>query len=125
MHSHFEAGVLQRARNNPCLLSGRGVILNLRQLNGHPPKYGQNFPMSSSLMPPPRDRLALIEFARHSVMQGSGGAQAAVESWIERSWRRCLAAGRRPDQRVGFDMVSATARRRVLEANQPLVQAAR
>ncbi|MDP3823022.1 MAG: helix-turn-helix domain-containing protein [Burkholderiales bacterium] len=81
--------------------------------------------MSGSLLPPPRDRLALIDFARRSVMQGAGSAQSAVEPWIERSWRRCLAAGRRPEQRLGFDMVSAAARRRVLDANQPLVQAAR
>ena len=116
---------MQRARNNPCLLTGRGFILNLRQLNGHPPKYGQNSAMSGSLMPPPRDRLALIESARRCVMHGAAGGQTAVESWIERSWRRCIAAGQRPEQRVGFDAISAAARRRVLEANQPLVQAAR
>ncbi|MDF2464029.1 MAG: hypothetical protein K0Q43_2264 [Ramlibacter sp.] len=81
--------------------------------------------MSGSLIPPPRDRLALIDSARRSVMHGAGSGQSAVESWIERSWRRCLAAGRRPEQRLGFDMVSAVARRRVLEANQPLVLAAR
>jgi len=86
---------------------------------------GHNAAMSGSLLPPPRDRLALIEFARQSVMQGARGANAAVEPWIERSWRRCLGSGQRPEQRVGFDTVSTAARRRVLEANQPLLQAAR
>lgn len=116
---------MARARNNPCAPSGRGVILNLRQLNRQHARMRQNAAMSGSLLPPPRDRLALIDFARRSVMQGGGGAQSAVESWIERSWRRCLAAGRRPEQRLGFDMVSAGARRRALEASQPLVHAAR
>jgi sigma-54 dependent transcriptional regulator, acetoin dehydrogenase operon transcriptional activator AcoR len=86
---------------------------------------GQNAAMSGSLLPPTGDRLALIDFARRSVLHGAGSAQSAVDSWIERSWRRCLAAGSRPEQRVGFDMISAQARRRVLDANQPLVRAAR
>lgn len=81
--------------------------------------------MTGSLMPPPRDRLAIIESARRCVMHGAGSGQTAIESWIERSWRRCLAAGQRPEQRVDFDLVSTTARRRALDANQPLVQAAR
>ena len=85
----------------------------------------QNPAMPGSLLPPTRDRLALIDVARRSVMHGAGSAQAAIDPWIERSWRRCLAAGQRPDQRVGFDMVSSAARRRVQEANRPLVQAAR
>jgi transcriptional regulator of acetoin/glycerol metabolism len=84
------------------------------------------FPMTSSLIPTAQDRLALIERARRTVMSGGGGAQElAVESWIERSWRRCLAAGHRPEERLGFDLVGVQARKRVLDANQPLVQAAR
>ena len=82
--------------------------------------------MSGNLTPPPRDRLALIESARRSVLQGGaceGGLP--VESWIERSWRRCLAVGHRPDQRLAFDVIAPQSRRRVLEASQPLVQAAR
>jgi transcriptional regulator of acetoin/glycerol metabolism len=86
---------------------------------------GQNAAMSGSLLPPTRDRLALIDFARRSVMHDAGGAHAAVDPWIERSWRRCLASGQRPEQRVGFDTVTPAARRRVLDANQPLLQAAR
>ena len=82
--------------------------------------------MPSSLSVAPPDRLALIERARQAVLGGAGGApEAAVEPWLERSWRRCLANGRRPEQRLGFDMVAAPARQRVIEANQPLIQAAR
>ena len=116
---------MPRARINPCPPSRHGVILNLRQLNGHGVEMRQNPAMPGSLLPPSRDRLAVIDFARHSVMQAGGSAQSAVEPWIERSWRRCLAAGRRPEQRLGFDTVSAAARRRALDANEPLLQAAR
>ena len=52
-------------------------------------------------------------------MPGSKG------SWIERSWRRCLASGQRPEQRLDFDMIATQARRRVIETSQPLVRAAR
>jgi transcriptional regulator of acetoin/glycerol metabolism len=45
--------------------------------------------------------------------------------WIERSWRRCLANGQRPDQRVAFEVIPAQAPRRVEEANHALAQAAR
>ncbi|MES2999684.1 MAG: helix-turn-helix domain-containing protein [Pseudomonadota bacterium] len=82
--------------------------------------------MTSSLTSTAHGRLALIESARRAVMSGSGSTHdLPVESWIERSWRRCLAAGHRPEERLGFDLVGAQARKRVLDANQPLVQAAR
>ena len=73
------------------------------------------------------DRLALIERARRAVLQGDAGSpgRVEVEPWLERSWRRCLNNGRRPEQRLGFDMIAPQARRRVIEANRPLVQAAR
>jgi transcriptional regulator of acetoin/glycerol metabolism len=77
------------------------------------------------LLTPPQDRLALIASARRAVMAGGGAPGAHVEPWIERSWRRCLSGGRRPDEHVAFDMVAAPARQRALDANQPLVQAAR
>lgn len=76
-------------------------------------------------------RLRQIEQARHAVMvEGRGAGDAVADgwferSWIERSWRRCLASGQRPDQRLGFEMIGAQARQRVLDASQPLVQAAR
>jgi transcriptional regulator of acetoin/glycerol metabolism len=51
--------------------------------------------------------------------------EPGIEPWIERSWRRCLASGQRPEQRVAFEAISAQAMRRVADASQPLVQAAR
>ena len=76
-------------------------------------------------------RLQLIEQARQAVMQeGRSMTDSLVDSWfdsawIERSWRRCLAAGQRPDQRVAFDVIPQQALRRIEEANHTLVQAAR
>src|SRR5215208_5343726 len=82
--------------------------------------------MSSALSPPSHNRLALIESARQSVMGGANGAPVlAVEPWVERSWRRCLANGQRPEQRLGFDIIAVQARHRVIDASQPLVHAAR
>ncbi|MBC5766870.1 sigma-54-dependent Fis family transcriptional regulator [Ramlibacter albus] len=75
-------------------------------------------------------RLDEIARARTAVMcEGRSLTDTMVDAWfernwIERSWRRCLAAGRRPDQRVGFDVVPAQALRRVEEANHELVVAA-
>jgi transcriptional regulator of acetoin/glycerol metabolism len=86
----------------------------------------------SSVYPPSayggQDRLARIGQARQAVLYGEqlvGEATASVESWIERSWLRCLAGGHRPEQAPSFDMVPAAALRRTLEANHQLVRAAR
>jgi sigma-54 dependent transcriptional regulator, acetoin dehydrogenase operon transcriptional activator AcoR len=82
--------------------------------------------MPSTLTPAPRDRLALIASARRAVMKGAGDAPPfAVEPWVERSWRRCLAYGQQPEQRLSFDLVGARDRQRVIDASQPLVRAAR
>ena len=76
-------------------------------------------------------RLRQIEQARHAVMVEGRSGMGALSTpwseggWIERSWRRCLASGQRPDQRLGFDMIPAQARQRVTEASRPLVLAAR
>lgn len=78
-----------------------------------------------TLTPASQHRLQLIEHARRAVL-GEGDVLGAprVEPWIERSWRRCLAQGQRPQQRIAFEAVSAPAMRRALDANQPLLQAA-
>ncbi len=87
--------------------------------------------MNPALTSPADQRLQLIEQARQAVMQeGRSMTQSMVDSWfdsawIERSWRRCLAAGQRPDQRVAFDVIPQQALRRTEEANHTLVQAAR
>ena len=73
----------------------------------------------------PGDRLALIASARRAMLGGTGEDAAALEPWVEKSWRRCLASGQQPGQRLGFDMVSREARERMLEANRPLLTAAR
>lgn len=75
-------------------------------------------------------RLQQIAQARAAVMQEGRTltdtlADAWFErTWIERSWRRCLANGQRPEDRVGFDVVPAAAARRTLEASHGLLQAA-
>ncbi|MCM2252239.1 MAG: histidine kinase [Ramlibacter sp.] len=82
--------------------------------------------MLSTLPAVPRDRLALIASARRAVLHGDhGGPAPALEPWVERSWRRCLAQGQRPEQRLGFDPIPARARQRLADASRPLVQAAR
>ena len=83
-----------------------------------------NDAMPGSSATPAPDRLALIDSARRAVFADAGPG-AAVDTWIERSWRRCLSAGLRPAQRLGFDLIPAQARQRVLDASQPLVRAAR
>jgi transcriptional regulator of acetoin/glycerol metabolism len=70
-------------------------------------------------------RLRQIEHARQSLLQEQAPAVAGyLPGWVERSWRRCLARGLQPRQRVVFEAVSATAMRQALDASQPLLQAA-
>jgi transcriptional regulator of acetoin/glycerol metabolism len=82
-------------------------------------------------VPPADARLQQIRLARRAVMEeGRTLAEAplarSVEAqWIERSWRRCLADGRSPGQRVAFDVLPAQQLRRVQDANHALVAAAR
>jgi sigma-54 dependent transcriptional regulator, acetoin dehydrogenase operon transcriptional activator AcoR len=71
-------------------------------------------------------RLHQIALARRAVLhEGKTMPRTAAESWIERSWQRCLASGKRPDQRVSFDMVAPNAMRRVVDANHALINTAR
>lgn len=75
-----------------------------------------------------QDRLAHISNARQAVLYGENalrGNPPGIESWIERSWQRCLANGHKPEQLPTFDTVAAPALRRTLDANRLLVQAAR
>jgi transcriptional regulator of acetoin/glycerol metabolism len=70
-------------------------------------------------------RLALIEQARQSVLDARESTPTPwLASSIERSWRRCLAMGKDPRQRVSFEPVSTGAARHALEASRPLIQAA-
>lgn len=82
--------------------------------------------MLTVLPPSPDQRLQQIAHARQAVLQDRQGLSGLLaEPWIERSWQRCLASGKTPDQEVGFDLLSPQALRRTEEANHVLVQAAR
>ena len=78
-----------------------------------------------------QSRLLQIERARHAVMrEGRSLTDVLIHgwyegAWIERSWRRCLGNGQRPQDRVGFDLVPQEQLRRVEEENHVLVTAAR
>jgi sigma-54 dependent transcriptional regulator, acetoin dehydrogenase operon transcriptional activator AcoR len=75
-----------------------------------------------------RDRLAQIGHARLTILYGDrqlAGAAPALESWIERSWQRCLASGKKPEQELTFEMLAPLTPRRTEEANHGLMQAAR
>ena len=76
-------------------------------------------------------RLQQIRRAREAVMQeGRSMTDVLVEgwhadAWIQRSWLRCLRNGQRPQDPVGFDVLSREQPRRVEEGNHLLVSAAR
>lgn len=80
----------------------------------------------------PADRAAYgrqhhIRRAREAVFSSDDRkplAHLGVESWIERSWRRCLAQGQRPEHTPVLDALPASQRRRTLDANRQLLQAA-
>ncbi len=76
--------------------------------------------------PPSDQRLQQIAEARQAVLHdGQAPSGTRADAWIERSWRRCLAMGQRPEQHISFDVLSPQAALRTQEANQVLVQAAR
>lgn len=69
--------------------------------------------------------MSLIESAREAVLlHGSLDAVPWLAGPIERSWRRCVARGMNPGDRVEFDAVSASSIRQLLEFNRPLIDAA-
>jgi sigma-54 dependent transcriptional regulator, acetoin dehydrogenase operon transcriptional activator AcoR len=51
------------------------------------------------------------------------GEQPSPESWLERSWLRCMAAGHQPKDRALFQAASASLRDSVQEENQLLIAA--
>jgi len=74
----------------------------------------------------PNQRLQQIAMARQAVLHdGKSMSRTGTQPWIERSWQRCLASGKTPDQKVSFDMIAPTARQRLVEANQALLRTAR
>ncbi|WP_309679320.1 helix-turn-helix domain-containing protein [Polaromonas sp.] len=82
--------------------------------------------MQPALAPSAEQRRQQIMRARQAVMQeGKSLPGALADPWIERSWRRCLAGGLKPDGDVSFNVLGPHALRRTEEANHQLVQAAR
>jgi transcriptional regulator of acetoin/glycerol metabolism len=73
------------------------------------------------------ERLARISQARQAVLYGQpqGGMALALEGWLERSWRRCLAQGHQPEHTPSFDMMQGPTLRRTLDDSRLLIQAAR
>ena len=81
--------------------------------------------METPVRPAP-DRAGAIALARGHWLHGTQGRHAPpIEPWITRSWQRCLAAGRQPNERVQFDPVSAPRLRQATEASRRLIEAAR
>ena len=82
--------------------------------------------MLTVVPPSSEQRIHQIAQARQAVLQeGKSLPGALTDAWIERSWKRCLTSGKRPDQAVDFELIAPQALRRTEEANHALVQAAR
>lgn len=84
--------------------------------------------MPASLVSPPPERSLAIARARRELIDGQPAhlpADSPVDSWIARSWQRCLQAGWQPQQRVNFAPVSQADSRDIVERNQALIAAAR
>lgn len=85
--------------------------------------------MSVSIVSPPPERSLAIAQARRELIEGESAPRArgaaCIDSWITRSWQRCIEAGRQPQQRVSFDPVSRSASIDIAERNRALVAAAR
>ncbi|WP_424859488.1 helix-turn-helix domain-containing protein [Tepidimonas sp. HKU77] len=89
------------------------------------PPTGHQPPWSHSPAERPARALA-IEDARRRLLDDPDlqGDVWGIEPWIASSWRRCLARGQRPRERVVFDSVSTAAVRRALDASHALRRAA-
>ena len=77
-------------------------------------------------MTPIDARLNHIAVARRSVLEDRGSLQSShIESWIERSWKRCLSKGYEPQTEVQFAQISSQDLRRVEVENHDLIRAAK
>jgi sigma-54 dependent transcriptional regulator, acetoin dehydrogenase operon transcriptional activator AcoR len=71
-------------------------------------------------------RLNQIALARRSVLEDRGSLQKnLIDSWIERSWKRCLSKGYEPQTAVQFAQISSQDLRRVEVDNHDLIRAAK
>lgn len=74
----------------------------------------------------PEPRLQQIALARKAVLHdGKSTSCTGMQSWIERSWQRCLSSGKRPEERVSFDTVAPNAARHLESVHQTLLHTAR
>ena len=77
-------------------------------------------------MTPIDARLNHIAVARRSVLEDRGSLQSShIDSWIERSWKRCLSKGYEPQTAVQFAQISSQDLRRVEVENHDLIRAAK
>ena len=77
-------------------------------------------------MTPIDARLNHIAVARRSVLEDRGSLQSShIDSWIERSWKRCLSKGYEPQTEVQFAQISSQDLRRVEVENHELIRAAK
>ena len=77
-------------------------------------------------MTPIAARLNHIAVARRNVLQDRGSLQNShIDSWIERSWKRCLSKGYEPQTEVQFAQISSQDLRRVEVENHDLIRAAK
>ncbi|OYY91613.1 MAG: histidine kinase [Polaromonas sp. 28-63-22] len=82
--------------------------------------------MLNAVTPSFDERIQQITQARLAVLRdGKSVPGMLADPWIERSWQRCMASGKRPEQGVSFDVLAPQTARRTEEANHVLVQAAR
>ncbi|MBS0318092.1 MAG: histidine kinase, partial [Proteobacteria bacterium] len=82
--------------------------------------------MQPILISSPEQRLRQIDLARRAVIDEGRAAEPLLSApWIERSWRRCLARGQRPQQPVAFDTIAKQALKRTQDEHHALVSAAR
>ncbi|TSE19928.1 Acetoin catabolism regulatory protein [Tepidimonas alkaliphilus] len=72
------------------------------------------------LTEPASARLQAIELARRLWLDERREDPTVLPDWIAASWRRCLARGRQPYERLTFDQVGASAQRCALERNAAL-----
>ena len=88
--------------------------------------YKMISPMHSVSRSAPDQRLYQIAAARQAVLHdGKSTSHKGTHAWIEQSWQRCMADGKKPNQKVSFDMIAPAAMRRLVEANRDLLQTAR
>ena len=60
----------------------------------------------------PAEDLGPDELAQVAGFSEVGALASGERGWLERSWRRCLQSGLRPEQPVTFDVVTAAGRLR-------------